>query len=404
VKVINDEFAAFRQNWSLGPDWEPESHSVRNQGVPQLDRLANFDDILVLGPISNVEQAEEFAGGLRLAVEKGVRATVLYPAAFGTSDQTFLQSLTPRLAEVSLAPAAQQAVAAHPAFYEYFGSYGRTAIAFPAPASTSEVLGKLNGDAVAIRLPLGQGAIYVLPFHVASIRASYNPLVRSILTAIGAYEADDDESALPPFVEDLRLPGEVDLLARIEKLREETQVAEGKAARLKEYRQMIGRASGDELERLVIKALNVVLTRTGWEARDRPDLKAEDFWIVEEGQDRVLAEVKGVGGSVNRQAVNQVDNHRAEHELAVEEVPGVLVINTFRNSDDEGQRKTPVSADVARHAVRLNVLVLRSLDLYFLLNRALAGEEMGKVLVEALQAGGGWLQVTESSQSLEGPS
>jgi hypothetical protein len=401
VLIINDGFGGYRQQWDLGPGWQPESHSPRSAGVPALDRLADYDDVAVLGALSDADQAQELAGGLRLAVEQGVRAVVLFPVAVENADRRFLTTLDPTLSEIDRFPEARQGSASHPAFYNYFGSYGRLLSSFPSPPPNATTLGIAEGSSVALRVPIGQGVIYVLPFHVASLEASYNPLLRSVLAAITGFESGRGEATLPQFVDDMRLPGEAEVLRKIEELRNETEHAEEQAAALREFRQMIGKASGDSLERLVLDALNQVMRGTDWVAEDRPDTKAEDFWIVEEDQDRVLAEVKGIGGSVNRQAVNQVDNHRAEHGLGVEDIPGLLVVNTFRNSDDEAQRRTPVSPDVIRHAVRLNVLVMRTLDLYYLLHQALDGKEVGEVLVDALKAAGGWLEVTESCHDLK---
>jgi hypothetical protein len=60
----------------------------------------------------------------------------------------------------------------------------------------------------------------------------------------------------------------------------------------------------------------------------------------------------------------------------------------------------PVSDDIARHAARLNVLVLRGWDLYQLVARALTDPETGRQFLAQLSAGGGWLEVTADALSL----
>jgi hypothetical protein len=128
----------------------------------------------------------------------------------------------------------------------------------------------------------------------------------------------------------------------------------------------------------------------------------EDFWIVGPEGDFALAEAKGIGSHVRRQDVSQVEMHRAE--LHADEdappPPGLLIINVHRGSDDLGKRRMPVHPNVASHAARHDVLILRGVDLYALLGRTLAGESVGAELVEMLNSGGGWLEVSDSGLML----
>jgi hypothetical protein len=399
--VLNDGFRGYRQYWDLGGEWEPSSHSMISSGVPALDRLASYEAVMVIGQIERTQQATELAGGLRLAVEAGLTAVVLYPLDLEGPDRRLIDGVRPGLFDVEELPQESVVESKNSAFYRFFGAYGRSGSVFSALAGDAAVLGSVDGMPSAVVAKVGKGTLYVLPFHVAELSASYNPLIRSLLAAITSYEAGVDGGlALPPFVQEMRLPGEEEMLGRIGALRAEIEVAQNEAAQLERYRQIIGHATGEALEELTIEILNVILAETGYAAEDREDVGAEDFWLVEGDEDRALAEVKGIGGSVNRQAVNQVDNHRAERELSVESIPGLLLVNTYRNSDDPTQRDLPVSSDVIKHAVRLNVLVLRTRDLYFLLHQHLDGRAAGQTLIDILGLGGGWLEVNETEAKL----
>lgn len=400
VLILNDGFSGYGQNWDLGADWEPQSRSMRGSGVPPADRLVGWDTVAVIGGIENENKAEELAGGLRLAVEGGVTAIALFPVALKGSDRRLVEVIAPDLGGIRGLDRGEAVEPSRDAFYKYFGAYGRSISVFDELPPRVDVLGTVGGVPAAISVPIGKGALYVLPFHVAEISASYNPVMRSVLAAVEAVEAGSGEAPVPGFVDEMRLPGEQGILDRVDALSAEIGEARSEAETLRSHRQILGSASGDELERLVIEVLNLILDGTGYVAEDRPDVKAEDFWIVEAGEDRALVEVKGIGGSISRPAVNQVDNHRAENELSVEEMPGVLIVNPFRNSDAFDQRTLPVSSDVIKHAVRLNVLVLRTLDLYYLLHHALDGNKGAEKFVEALPLGGGWLQVTETDCKL----
>lgn len=173
-----------------------------------------------------------------------------------------------------------------------------------------------------------------------------------------------------------------------------------KAASLSKFRLLVGPLSGDAFEQLVIEALNIVFDGTDHRAEDREDLRAEDFWILKGDLDSALAEAKGVGRHVRREDVNQVDNHRAELERDVEQLPGLLVVNIFRGDDSLERRELPVNDGVVRHAVRQNVLILRGIDLYWLLSQKLAGQPVGDDLVNALHSVGGWLMVNDEKVEL----
>jgi hypothetical protein len=148
------------------------------------------------------------------------------------------------------------------------------------------------------------------------------------------------------------------------------------------------------LEALVIDSVNRVLDRTDYSPEDREDTGGEDFWIVGPQGEVAIAEVKGISGDVRRRDVNQVDNHRSELGRSDDELPGLLVINTYRGDDDLERKRQAPHPSVLRLLRSQNVLLLRGADLYELVSRAINGEHVGDRLVEALSAGGGWLEAT----------
>jgi hypothetical protein len=59
------------------------------------------------------------------------------------------------------------------------------------------------------------------------------------------------------------------------------------------------------------------------------------------------------------------------------------------------RRAERVHRNTIRYARQLNVLILRSWDLYSLVARRLAGNDDAEELAKCLVAGGGWLEVTD---------
>jgi hypothetical protein len=112
-----------------------------------------------------------------------------------------------------------------------------------------------------------------------------------------------------------------------------------------------------------------------------------------------LAEVKGVNANVRREDVNQVDSHR-EVAGKPQEFPGLLVFNIFRGHDDLAQRELDVPEQTVTRAANSNVLILRTRDLYNLLARKLGGADASQELLDGLEAGGGWLEVTPDSANV----
>jgi hypothetical protein len=198
---------------------------------------------------------------------------------------------------------------------------------------------------------------------------------------------------IPEYLHELELPGEAEIHQQIADLKGELASAAAKLDGLNHWKLLVGELSGDPFEKLVVEALNLVLEGTGYLAEDRQDAGGHDFWLVRRGVDFALCEAKGIGGHLRRQDVGQLEVHRENAGRDVDEMPGLLVTNLLGTRDLE-HKSSPVSGGVARHAARLNVVVLRAWDLYGLVNLHLAGERSARdQFIDALGAGGGWLEV-----------
>jgi hypothetical protein len=199
--------------------------------------------------------------------------------------------------------------------------------------------------------------------------------------------------AVPPFFEELRLPDEEKVVQGIVAARRELERLEDQRAALTKHKHLIGHFAADQLEKLVVEEMNPVLSGSGVQAR-----AVEDFELVDAaGTRKALAESKGVGGGVAPGHVDQVNNHLSKgFDASADELPGLLVVNAFRNDDTLDRRRESVNERIVRHARRMNVLVLRTWDLYQLVVQRLAGHDDGAEILGALLGGGGWLEVEES--------
>jgi hypothetical protein len=383
----------------------PEGWTVAGVDADQVPHQANLEEadyILILGQGGGADWANQVAGAIRRHIERGAVLVVGYEVFIEGAVELVLQRFgidADRLAEYAPVEAVEEP------FAEYFDFFGRSGS--EVGHANLEVLGRASSATVGEFVPSvagtqGAGAIYVVPYYFGGAQQDF---MRLLLGAVESHRRDAGDT-IPPFLADLRLPGEADLLDEIESARTNLRELTKRAERLGRYRLLMGtRGTGQALEDLVIEALNEVLADTDYHAEDREDVGVEDFWIVGPDGDFALAEVKGTNANVKRQDVNQVDNHR---EMAGKDpgFPGLLVSNTFRGHANLADRQQDVPEHAIIRATGSNVLILRAFDLYNLVGRKLAGKDAGRELLDALGAGGGWLVMDGDEvqrRRLEGP-
>jgi hypothetical protein len=385
------------QSLDAFPDVGQDDFEVLPAGsVPTIQQVREADTVLLLGSVNDGGRASQIAGVFRLSVHHGTTVVFAHPERL-LHEALILDALAPhRRGEL---PGSHPVEASHPAFHEYLSIFGRSHMEFGDLPEDSEILGTLQGHSAhppaAWCAPVGAGGVYVVPFFLAGAGG----FLSSLLDAVQTHRSGES-GFIPDFLTNLRVATEDELLSGIDSAERALQTLRQRASELSRFRLLVGHLSGDAFEQLVIHTLNVVFEGTDHLAEDREDLRAEDFWVSAAGQDRALAEAKGIGRHVRREDVNQVDNHRAGLERVVEELPGLLVVNVFRGDESLESRELPVNQDVIRHAVRQNVLVLRGIDLYHLVSQRLGGANVGDELISALYAGGGWLEVTAEAISL----
>ncbi|MCB2182352.1 MAG: hypothetical protein KQH63_10025 [Desulfobulbaceae bacterium] len=123
------------------------------------------------------------------------------------------------------------------------------------------------------------------------------------------------------------------------------------------------------------------------------DLK-EDLKILNENNEPVIfVEVKGTNRGVKREYINQTDSHRDRAGLDAT-FPALLLINThIKKSTSLEDKDQKISKDQIKHAVKIGVLILRAIDLLFLLKQKDNGTISQQEVIEILSQNVGWLRV-----------
>jgi hypothetical protein len=395
VAVLSQNFGPLHSTADVQVD------SFIGADTPTAEQLGTYDVTICIGSFEQFDRAAHLGGALRLALDRGATVVFAYNGRIANHDRELLRPMfTTDTYQLSggFVPVASEP-APHRVFRDYFTEYGRGDQYFPNPPDRAEVLGeKIASDSpyttqpCAFAAPIGEGSLYVLPYHLA---ADAQAFIERLMASVFAHREEFDDSA-PSFFAEIELPGEVELAREIESVRADLAEKEARIADLRHHKQLVGRLAGSALEDLVIEELNLVLAGSGAEARDTPELRNEDFELVADGGRVAIAESKAESGGVGFANVNQLNNARSALDLGVDEMPAVLVINPFRNDDGAERRKERLEERLVRHACRQNVLVLRTWDLYELVARRLDGKDDAAALRAAIVGGGGWLEATSA--------
>lgn len=144
---------------------------------------------------------------------------------------------------------------------------------------------------------------------------------------------------------------------------------------------------------LVADVTNILESGLGVKV-DNIDQFREDIKILgEDGKTVCVCEIKGINRGVGREHINQTDSHR-ERSGYDSKFPALLIANTNIKSARSIQEKDQeIAPEQVAHAVHMNVLVMRTLDLLGLLHLVLNGK-LSRVQAQTLILSNcGWLQV-----------
>lgn len=136
-------------------------------------------------------------------------------------------------------------------------------------------------------------------------------------------------------------------------------------------------------------------------AVDLIDELREDFKLVNDNKDVFcLCEVKGTNKGVKREHINQADSHR-ERSGYDSTFASLLIMNTnIKSARSISEKDQELAKEQIRHAKKMNILVLRTLDLIELLRLFLAGVVTRDDVCQLLTMNAGWLKVTRDGHTV----
>ncbi len=241
-------------------------------------------------------------------------------------------------------------------------------------------------------------ALFWLPFRQRGKSAEEaQELCLSITKAILGYRTDW-VAQIPPWADDIMFHREQELGAMIARQKEDLVALRSELDGWKQHKAVLT-ASGERLRQEVLRVMGHFFALK----LDPMDERREDFKILDDCNS-ILAfvECKGVNRSVRFEDVNQVDTNR-ERSGSDDSTPGILVINSDRSTEGIDERLAAVvDTKQTKHARVLNVLIIRTIDLLFLMMHLeeKPPAERGDVLLGLLRRGGGWLRCDRDGHEL----
>jgi len=196
---------------------------------------------------------------------------------------------------------------------------------------------------------------------------------------------------IPSWVDSFEFSDERDLKEKNDALMKKVRDNNEKLQEFKTFKKVLI-LSG---EVLVNSLINVLKKGFGF-SLDTEDKLREDLKILDEdGKPIIFVEVKGTNKSVKREHINQCDSHRERADLPAD-FPSILVINThIKNARSINEKDQQIAAEQVKHAVKNNILILRTLDLLRLLSLKFDRDIPKSEIISLLTINAGWLKVLE---------
>ncbi|KUG21785.1 hypothetical protein ASZ90_008442 [hydrocarbon metagenome] len=274
-------------------------------------------------------------------------------------------------------------------FAEFFKLYGAAQSCFNHYGSLPWLdLARINGRSVSMIIT---DKLFFIPCLLPDQRGKqkeefFRLLSEAIVSCVKKLRVE-----LPSWADEFLLPNEKSIVEEQSTLSERLKALEQERETLTRYKMVLVGDSDtlvDAVVNLLTKGLNLKI--------DSDDDFREDISILDEnGQLSALGEIKGTSRGVKREYINQADSHRERAELP-SDFPTLLIINTnTKNTRTLQDKDQDVPSEQVKHAVKMKVLVLRTLDLLNLLSLMQKGQIQTSGILDLLKTQVGWLRVID---------
>ena len=285
-------------------------------------------------------------------------------------------------------------------FSSFLKKFGGTKYHFSARPNVNfdDIICKTTGEAlVGFSKKVGKGVLVFLPIYILYEKLEYpdfmSEFLSALLNTLDIY-LPKIQYKPPDWINSYRFFEEMPLVSKQEKLQKEIDKIEKSLEKYLKLKEVLW-FRDDELVKVVMSFFK----QMGIETR-RDEINEEDFWIVERNKETVIVEVKGLDKNLKREHISKLDEHRSAREKP-DDFPALLVVNSFNKARSLKEKDNPISANEIKKAVRINVLLLRTLDLcnaYYLMER---NKLKSSQLLKVIRTETGWLKITPSGYEIK---
>jgi hypothetical protein len=277
-------------------------------------------------------------------------------------------------------------------FEPYMSHYGRPTTVFELPQdlpTERHAIAWLGNGVVGMEI---DAQLFFLPFESTRRTLEVATHILTLLTpAINQYRRDRI-IAVPDWVDEFHFKPEEPLYLEINDLLGKLNRLESELASLKDYKAILA-SSG-----IYLRNKLVALFESVFDLKVQCIDREERFLVVKDDDSPVaLVESEGIQGGVQAASIERLARARRQHGLR-DLFPAALLINNDMAVTNVGERSaTSIGSDVLEAAVQQNVLIMRTIDLLFLLNHLEKSPNKKGRMVHLLTSGSGWLKASTGS-------
>ncbi len=273
-------------------------------------------------------------------------------------------------------------------FKFYVDRSGQPMTVFELPvehAIERRVLVELDGLVVGFEFDT---QLFFLPFQASDREwATALSIAKEAALAISSYRRNHIVE-IPAWVDELRFKGEESLYVEINALLEKTNRLESQLESWKDFKGVLT-TSGTLLRSKVIAILESFFQL---EVDQVEETRVHAVIIGGDDAPSVMIQAASTERGIQIELLDQMDSHRKRHWPSTP-MPAVLFINNdIPMIGIDARLKTDVPEELVKHARDLNILMVRTIDLLFLMRHLEEDPQRKSRLMHIFSSGGGWLK------------
>jgi hypothetical protein len=242
---------------------------------------------------------------------------------------------------------------------------------------------------------IGKGLLTILPFFVSNSGYLEFPKDDNVIWYLRSALDSHRKNIIiepPNWIDNIKLENEIKLEKEISNLRNQIDCKQPLLDKQIKSKSILW-LKDNELRDTCIEVLNEIGLATL-----KQDIGEEDFWIIDDSNVKIaMVECKGKDGDLVRQDISKFDEHREAREKT-EKFPALLIANTHNKAGDLSEKDQPIPSNVIEKAVRMKILLTRTIDLIRLLNLIQKGILSTKNFLDHLKTSHGWLEINEEEK------